>query len=648
MPSSLALMRWAKRLPRFGVSWRHILHRFFPAREIHVGPEGDNRNPGTRERPLRTIQQAANVALPGDVITVHEGIYRERVNPLRGGTSDLRRITYQAAPGEKVEILGSEVVKGWVRWEGDVWEVHLPALFFGSFNPYADRLRGDWFEDKGRIHQTGAVYLDGTWLSEAGDLDELRLPGGENPRWFARVTGGLTTIWAEFRGVDPNLQKVEINVRQSVFYPDQPGRNFITVRGFILRHAATPWAPPTAEQIGLIGTHWSKGWIIENNTITHSKCVGITLGKYGDRFDNTSADTAEGYLEAIRRAHRFRIPWNRKSIGHHRILHNHIFHCEQAGIVGSMGASFSRIVGNVVHDVHEQRRFSGAELAGIKFHGAIDTEISGNLVFRCHRGLWLDWMTQGTRISKNLFYDNDIEDVFLEVNHGPFLLDHNVFLSPRALRDLSQGGAYVHNLFAGSIEWSPDPGRATPYHPAHSTTIAGLANLRGGDNRFMNNLFLGETEPASKTPLQPHTGPQAKMGHGLWIYDHCPGPILAEGNLHLGGARPFHGEKKFHEGHGSECRVEFKNGDFCIRIHPSVVQRETRGVGTERLGKTEVSRQPFLNPDGSVLRVEVDFFGKKRNSQRPTCGPFEMPFPPVLMEIDRSFIEKAMTCRESL
>ncbi len=54
-------------------------------------------------------------------------------------------------------------------------------------------------------------------------------------------------------------------MRRTVFYPDQPGRNYITVRGFTLRHAATPWAPPTAEQIGLIGTHWSKGWIIENN-----------------------------------------------------------------------------------------------------------------------------------------------------------------------------------------------------------------------------------------------------------------------------------------------------------------------------------------------------------------------------------------------
>ena len=89
-------------------------------------------------------------------------------------------------------------------------------------------------------------------------------------------------LWAQFKGVNPNAQRVEVNTRQTVFYPTKPGMNYITVRGFTLRNAATPWAPPTVEQIGLIGVHWSKGWIIENNDIAYSTCSGITLGKYGD------------------------------------------------------------------------------------------------------------------------------------------------------------------------------------------------------------------------------------------------------------------------------------------------------------------------------------------------------------------------------
>ena len=272
------------------------------AAEFHVATSGNDANPGTQAAPLRTIQRAADLAQPGDVITVHEGVYRERINPPRGGESDTERIVYQAAPGEKVEIKGSEVVKDWVKVQDDVWKVTLPNSFFGSFNPYSDLIHGDWFNPKGREHHTGAVYLNGDWLTEAAKLDDVLKPAGAAPLWFGQVDKDNTTIWAQFKGVNPNEQLVEINVRQTVFYPDKPGRNYITVRGFTLRHAATPWAPPTAEQIGLIGTHWSKGWIIENNVISHSICSGIALGKHGDQWDNTSANTAEGYVKTIERA----------------------------------------------------------------------------------------------------------------------------------------------------------------------------------------------------------------------------------------------------------------------------------------------------------------------------------------------------------
>ena len=61
------------------------------------------------------------------------------------------------------------------------------------------------------------------------------------------------------------------------------------------------------------------------------------------------------------------------------------------------------------------------------------------------------------------------EDLFVEVNHGPFLVDNNLFLSPIALLDASQGGAYVHNLFAGKIIIRSELRRLTPFHEAHGT-----------------------------------------------------------------------------------------------------------------------------------------------------------------------------------
>ena len=86
------------------------------AREFHVSVDGNDANAGSKTDMLRTIQSAADKARPGDIITVHEGVYRERVNPPRGGQSDEERIVYQAAPGENVVIKGSEVIKGGRRF----------------------------------------------------------------------------------------------------------------------------------------------------------------------------------------------------------------------------------------------------------------------------------------------------------------------------------------------------------------------------------------------------------------------------------------------------------------------------------------------------------------------------------------------------
>ena len=70
---------------------------------------------------------------------------------------------------------------------------------------------------------------------------------GVNPQlWFGQVDRDHTTIWAQFKGLSPNEQPVEVNVRQTVFYPTRTGVDYVTVSGFTLCHAATQWAPPTA------------------------------------------------------------------------------------------------------------------------------------------------------------------------------------------------------------------------------------------------------------------------------------------------------------------------------------------------------------------------------------------------------------------
>lgn len=591
------------------------------AAEIHVATTGKDSNPGSRTAPLRTIQRAADLAKPGDVVTVHEGLYRERINPPRGGESDAMRIVYQAATGEKVEVKGSEVLEGWVKVQNDTWKATVPNSIFGGFNPYSDLIRGDWFDPMKRLHHTGAVYLNGRWLAEAARLDDVLLPFGAalppfaihrppsaNPGlWFAEVDREKTTIWAQFKAVDPNRQLVEINVRRTVFYPDKPGRNYITVRGFTLRHAATPWAPPTAEQIGLIGTHWSKGWIIENNAISHSVCSGIALGKHGDAFDNTSANSAAGYVKTIERARAYDIPWTKENIGHHIVRNNTISDCEQTGIVGSLGAAFSTVTGNTIHDIHVRGLFGGAEMAGIKFHAAIDVEISRNHIYGTGLGLWLDWMAQGTRVSSNLFHDNGC-DLFAEVDHGPFLVDNNIFLSPATLITISQGGAFVHNLIAGAIRVHAYDGRRTPFHKPHSTEIAGLHDNPTGDDRYYNNILVGRAD--------------------LSQYDDARLPVWMEGNVFFKGAKPSK-----HEAHP---QVEAERDPAIVLIEKAdgfyldaALDRgwasgpPRRLAGTKTLGKASIPNAAYERPDGTSIQLDVDYLGKKRNESSPTPGPLE-------------------------
>ena len=182
-------------------------------REYHVSASGNDANDGSSSKPFKTIMAAANAAMPGDIITVHAGIYREQITPPRGGNSDNERIVYQAAKGERVEIKGSEIIKGWEKAGNDTWVAKIPNNIFGKFNPFNDLIRGDWYwPPKGSTFHTGAVYLNGDWLMEAIKQDDVMKAANEkNLLWWASVDSATTTIWAQFKNADPNKMKKDLS-----------------------------------------------------------------------------------------------------------------------------------------------------------------------------------------------------------------------------------------------------------------------------------------------------------------------------------------------------------------------------------------------------------------------------------------------------
>lgn len=89
-----------------------------PGRHLFVSagdPAADDENPGTWDRPCRTITRAAELTGPGDTVWVRGGVYREVVQVRTSGEGPGRMISFRAMPGEQPVVKGSEVLSGWVR-----------------------------------------------------------------------------------------------------------------------------------------------------------------------------------------------------------------------------------------------------------------------------------------------------------------------------------------------------------------------------------------------------------------------------------------------------------------------------------------------------------------------------------------------------
>ena len=570
-------------------------------------PQADDRNPGTAEKPLRTIQAAAELAQPGDTILVRAGIYREAVKPPRGGTEGAP-ITYSAAPGEEVSIRGSEPVTNWVAQGAGVWKVELPEAFFKGFNPFTVHVSGAWLnrpkpiktvDVKGRKPATDKYlpcHLGDLYYNNEGYFEKFSLADVEktNQSWYCESAGGRTTIWANFGGADPNASLTEVNARATAFFPEKSGLKFIVLDGFDVRHTASQWSDIYRLEEGAIGMKYGYLWTIRNCRISYSRNNGISMGVSDEvifPFDLTKG--GDGIP-----------PYG--TFGFHLIQNNRISRCGQCGIYGCYGAVGSVIEGNEITETDYRKEWLGLNQADIKILFPIDVIIRNNLLHGpCGAGqsIWLDWGSQNARVTGNIFVDRKLA-LFTEVSFGPTLFDNNVVIDS-GIRDWSDGNIYAHNLFVRtSLEQRVSGDRNfVPYYKPHTTEVAGRGGTTLRFKKWYNNIFIG--------------GAKRPDGDGY----------TATHNIYLDDAVPFPCE-------GKESVVDATKSDFLCKqaegvwtlsltLGEQVAQAKGAFITSRFIGKIPRAEMYLEHPDGRPLDLSSDYFGRAIDPDHVKPGPFQ-------------------------
>jgi hypothetical protein len=477
------------------VSWEQQAHF---ARTYYVdnrNPHAVDSNPGTAELPFLTVNRAAQVLEPGERVVIMEGVYRERVDPARGGTGPDKMIGYEAAPGAQVLIKGSRLVKN--GWEPSIdYRLTLPGLDrskvkifrrsledidFQGYNPFgmASIMQNRVYlmpkpEELWRhLVRRGMVLVDGHRLAQVELYQDL----GRSDGAFWCEHNGLTIHLRLPGDSDPSRHDIELVVQEQVFAPRALGLAYIRLKGLTFEHGANAFPPP---QRGMVSMSRGHHWIIEDCVLRHANGVALDIG--AQDWDMVPPGV----------------------IGQAIVRRNHIDEAGVCGIAG-VGVQGTLIESNLIEHVGERDVELAWETGGIKLHLAKSSLIRSNVIrHTVHaEAIWLDYENANTRITGNVLGDN-LETlrggIYLEASHEPNMIDNNIIWKAT---EGAGGGSYnmpghggwgitvdgsdetviAHNLIGLSQD------AAIKFRNIESRIVSG----RGGTtrrNKILNNIFF--------------------------------------------------------------------------------------------------------------------------------------------------------------
>ncbi|MBC7327801.1 right-handed parallel beta-helix repeat-containing protein [bacterium] len=414
-------------------------------------PQASDDNPGTLQLPFKTIDKAAQVVEPGDIVIVKPGIYREHIKLARSGKPGAP-ISFIAEPPHSVIVSGADIVKGWRKIEGKepIYAVKWEHRFVINVRPDGSLVEHHPDDEEHKLWgRAELVLVDGKLCLPALTVDDLRkawnlhreaiqkgeaspvlkppLPnlGGPFAGMFCADTKNkILYLWLA-DGSDPESHQVECATRGELFglspWENPQGVQFVYVRGFIFRHAAT--FPQRAAV-------WLQG---ANNIL--EDCIIEEMAGGGVMVNGTM----------------------RRCI---------IRRCGHTG-GGAMGENFLN-----EDDIWEENCWKpinrGWDAGGFKLALA-KNGIFRNCVFRHNGGpgLWFDIDVKDVVVTNCLFYENEHHGLFIEISRKITVLN-NLFI---------RNGVGI----VGKVEW-PD------------WCIAGLTIAESQDCLVARNTFYGNKD----------------------------------------------------------------------------------------------------------------------------------------------------------
>ncbi len=460
-------------------------------------PQCSDSNPGTADLPLQTINTAAKIVKPTEKVVICSGIYRESFRPVNSGSGPEGMISYEAAPGERVVVKGSNIFSvKWKQkmvltdelpddsniftWSRKIWYCEIPDSFFDpQYNPFKlknveaieheDMPWARQIKDKAPLKLTrGLIFQNGKRLTPLANNDDLRLVEGS---FFIDHDTNILYMHP-YDNKDPNTDLFEVGTKENIVKPMQIGLSYIKIQGLCFEHCANSLVRTGSGAVTALGGHH---WIIENNTIRQNNGSGLEFGYFA--FEEKSPDPLNIQ------------PRTDENPGGMIIRGNEVYQCGTAGM-RSFIVHEGFVIGNHIHHCGWQDAENHWECGGIKILLARHTLVKNNVIHDIQgaNGLWLDFDNKKSRATGNIIYNiQTIQGgIYVEASIEENLVDNNIIFNIDGngiyLNDSKNQHVY-HNLVANVT------GHVVHGMKASDRSIDGVFFTSEG-NSVKNNIFV--------------------------------------------------------------------------------------------------------------------------------------------------------------